>query len=301
MTAQQRTSFFTHPYLLLTLTVLFWSGNMVVGRGLREAIPPMTLALGRWVLAFLLTLPLAWPHRQSLKGIPARKWGILLVLGTLGVGAYNTLAYIALSYTTATNAALLNSFIPIAIIALSWGLGHKARPLELLGVLVSFLGVMNIVGRGDVQVLAGLSLNVGDLWMLAAVLSWAVYTLCLQWRPAGLHPMAMLAVLTAIGLLELLPLAWLELSRGAHLEPHWGTALGVAYTGVFPAFLGYIFYNRAVGEVGASRAGLFIHLMPVFSTLLAMVFLGEAPHLYHLVGIGLILSGIWLTTRVARR
>ncbi len=287
----------THPYLLLTLTVLFWSGNMVVGRGLREAVPPMSLAFARWTLALLLTLPFAWPHLKTLRGMTRKQWGVLVVLGVLGVGAYNTLAYVALVHTTATNAALLNSFIPIAIIAISWFLGHQARLLESIGVGVSFVGVMVIVSRGDPVVLAGLSLNAGDLWMLAAVLSWALYTLGLKWRPAGLHPMALLATLTMIGLLVLAPLVWVELSSGARLHLTTPALFGVAYTGIFPAFLGYVFYNRAVGEVGASRAGLFIHLMPAFSTILAMLFLGEAPRAYHFFGIALILTGIWLTTR----
>jgi drug/metabolite transporter (DMT)-like permease len=147
-----------------------------------------------------------------------KQWGVLVVLGVLGVGAYNTLAYVALVHTTATNAALLNSFIPIAIIAISWFLGHQARLLESIGVGVSFVGVMVIVSRGDPVVLAGLSLNAGDLWMLAAVLSWALYTLGLKWRPAGLHPMALLATLTMIGLLVLAPLVWVELSSGARLH-----------------------------------------------------------------------------------
>jgi drug/metabolite transporter (DMT)-like permease len=301
MSDRQFPRLLTHPYLLLTLTVLFWSGNMVVGRGLRDAVPPMSLAFGRWTLALLLTLPFAWPHRHTLRGLNAAKWAILLVLGVLGVGAYNTLAYLALVHTTATNAALLNSFIPIAIIAISWFLGHRAARVESIGVAVSFIGVMTIVSRGDPAVLAGLSLNVGDLWMLAAVLSWALYTLGLKWRPAGVHPMALLATLTVIGLAVLAPLSWLELAGGAQLHLSPAALAGVAYTGIFPAFLGYVFYNRAVAEVGASKAGLFIHLMPAFSTMLATLFLGEVPRLYHFSGIALILAGIWLTTGFKNR
>lgn len=293
--------FLGHPYLLLTLTVLFWSGNMVVGRGMRDLVPPFSLAVGRWILAFLLTLPFAWPHRWTLKGLDLRQWVVMLVLGILGVGAYNTLAYIALAHTTATNAALLNSFIPIAIIAISWFFGHRAKGLELFGVGVSFCGVLAIVSHGDPAILAGLSLNVGDVWMLAAVLSWALYTLGLRWRPPGVHPMALLAALTAIGLVILLPFAWRELATGAVLHPVPMAFAGIVYTGVFPAFLGYVFYNRAVAEVGAAKGGLFIHLMPVFSTILAAIFLSEVPQLYHLLGIAMILAGIWLTTGFNRR
>lgn len=302
LVSEHRSSIFpSHPYLLLTLTVLFWSGNMVVGRGLRELVPPFSLAFGRWILAFLLTLPFAWPHRRTLKGLNRPQWIILLALGALGVGAYNTLAYVALAHTTATNAALLNSFIPIAIIAISWFFGHRAKGLELVGVGISFCGVLTIISRGDPAILAGLSLNVGDVWMLVAVLSWALYTLGLRWRPAAVHPMAMLAALTAIGLVILLPFAWHELASGAVLHPVPAAFAGIAYTGIFPAFLGYVFYNRAVAEVGAAKGGLFIHLMPVFSTILAAIFLGEVPQLYHLLGVVMILAGIWLTTGFNRR
>ncbi|WP_374480633.1 DMT family transporter [Zoogloea sp.] len=301
MSGHKRSVLPVHPYLLLTLTVLFWSGNMVVGRGLRELVPPFSLAVGRWILAFLLTLPFAWPHRWTLKGLDCRQWLVLLVLGALGVGAYNTLAYIALAHTSATNAALLNSFIPIAIIAISWFFGHQAKKSELVGVGISFCGVLTIISHGDPAILAGFRLNVGDVWMLAAVLSWALYTLGLRWRPPGVHPMALLAALTAIGLLILLPFALHELASGAVLHPTATAIAGIAYTGIFPAFLGYVFYNRAVAEVGAAKGGLFIHLMPVFSTILAAIFLGEVPQLYHLLGIVMILAGIWLTTGFNRR
>lgn len=288
--------------MLLTLTVLFWSGNMVVGRALREAVPPMTLALGRWILAFLLTLPFAWPHLSRLRDLDRRQWGILGVLGVLGVGAYNTLAYIALSHTTATNAALLNSFIPVAILVLTWWLGHRSRPLEIAGVAVSLAGVMTILSHGELRVLTHLQLNVGDLWMLGAVLSWALYTVCLRWRPAGLHPMALLAVLTVIGLAVLAPLVAWELSGSSvPIRLDGGLVAGIAYTGIFPAFLGYVFYNRAVAQVGAATGGLFIHLMPAFSTLLAMLFLGEQPRPHHFFGIALILAGIGLTTGFKNR
>ncbi len=236
-----------------------------------------------------------------MKGLDCRQWLVLLVLGALGVGAYNTLAYIALAHTSATNAALLNSFIPIAIIAISWFFGHQAKKSELVGVGISFCGVLTIISHGDPAILAGFRLNVGDVWMLAAVLSWALYTLGLRWRPPGVHPMALLAALTAIGLLILLPFALHELASGAVLHPTATAIAGIAYTGIFPAFLGYVFYNRAVAEVGAAKGGLFIHLMPVFSTILAAIFLGEVPQLYHLLGIVMILAGIWLTTGFNRR
>ena len=158
-----------------------------------------------------------------------------------------------------------------------------------------------IVLRGEPATILSLSFNVGDLWMLGAVLIWAIYTIGLQWRPAGVHPMLMLAAFTTVGVVVLAPAYAWEISAGRHIDMHWGSFAALIYVGVFPSFLGYIFYNRAVGEVGASKASLFIHLMPVFGTLLSAVFLDEIPSWYHYAGIALIFAGIWLTTVLASR
>jgi drug/metabolite transporter (DMT)-like permease len=296
--SEPKKRFYTNPYLLLTLTVLFWSSNMVIGRSIRGDVPPITLAFWRWVVALCLVLPLALPYLKAQWPLLRSGWRPLLALGLLGTAGYNTFAYIGLQHTTATNAALLNSFVPIATIAISWAfLGKHLRPRESLGVIISLCGALTIVGRGDPAALAALQLNVGDLWMLLAVLDWALYTVVLAWRPAGLHPMLMLAASIVVGLLALGPASLWELGSGRTVNLN-GTALAtIAYLGLLPSFLGYIFYNRGVAEVGASKASLFIHLMPVFGTLLSAIFLGEIPLWYHYLGIVLIFTGIWLTTR----
>ena len=289
---------FANPYLLLSLTALFWAGNMVFGRGIRGDVPPIALAFWRWTIAFALVLPFALPHLREQWPKLRAAWRPLLVLGVLGVGCYNTFAYLALQHTTATNATLLNSFIPIATIALAFVLfGKRLSRLEAIGVLVSLLGVVIIVSRGEFSTLLNLSLNRGDMWMLAAVVTWGLYTVGLQWRPQGVHPMLMLGALTAIGLTVLSPIYAWELASGRHIEASATAITGILYTGVFPGFLGYIFYNAGVAAVGPSRASLFIHLMPVFGIILAAIFLGERPYSYHFMGIALVFSGIVLTTR----
>jgi len=288
---------FRHPYLLLILTTLFWSGNMVIGRAIRADVPPFSLAFWRWSIAFLLTLPLALPHLRQQWPLLRRNWRAVIALGLLGVGGYNTLAYIALQYTAATNAVLLNSFIPIATIALSWiFLKKHLRAIEGFGVLISLVGVITIVAHGQVATLAALSFNVGDLWMILAVFVWAFYTIGLQWRPAGVDPMLMLAAFTLVGLLALAPFYAWEILQGRLIHLTGAALAGIAYTGLLPGFVGYLFYNRAVAEVGASKASLFIHLMPVFGTLLSAIFLDEIPQSYHFLGIALIFCGIVLTT-----
>ena len=288
---------FHHPYLLLILTTLFWSGNMVVGRAVRGDVPPFSLAFWRWAIAFLLTLPLALPHLRAQWPILRKNWRAVVILGLLGVGGYNTLAYIALQFTGATNASLLNSFIPVATIALSWIFLHKRlRGIEWLGVAISLAGVTMIVARGELATLAALTFNSGDLWMLGAVVVWALYTIGLQWRPAGVHPMLLLAAFTAVGLIALAPAYAWEIAQGRTIHLSGASVAAIVYIGTLPSFVGYIFYNKAVGDVGASKASLFIHLMPVFGTILSALFLGEQPQWFHFAGIGLIFLGIYLTT-----
>ena len=287
-----------NPYLLLTLTALFWSGNMVVGRGIRADVPPLAMAFWRWLLAFLLILPLAAPHFRTQWPLLRRSWRSVTLLGLLGVGGYNTFAYLALQTTTATNAVLLNSFIPVATMAIAWiVLGKRLSPLASLGVAVSLAGALTIVARGELAVLLNFNLNQGDLWMLLAITVWALYTIGLAWRPAGVDAMLLLAAFTAVGLAALLPAYLWEMAQGHSIHTHAGSLAALAYVGIFPSFIGYIFYNRGVAEVGASRASLFIHLMPVFGTLLSAIFLGEQPQHFHYVGISLIFIGIFLTMR----
>lgn len=290
--------FHANPYLLLSLTALFWAGNMVMGRGIRGDVPPIALAFWRWTIALCLVLPFALPHVRTQWPRLRAAWRPLIALGILGVGCYNTFAYLALQYTTATNATLLNSFIPVATIALAFMfLGKRLHRLEAAGVLVSLTGVVIIVCHGDLNTLLRLSLNAGDLWMLCAVLTWGLYTVGLQWRPQGVHPMLMLAALTVVGLLVLAPVYLWEIASGRHIALSAPALGGILYTGIFPGFLGYVFYNAGVAAVGPNRASLFIHLMPVFGIILAAIFLGERPMTYHFLGIALVFGGIVLTTR----
>lgn len=291
---------FANPYLLLTLTALFWSGNMVVGRGVHEAVPPFALAFWRWSIALLCVLPLALPHLRTQWPLVKLHWKVLVVLGLLGVGGYNTLVYIGLHTTTATNASILNSFIPIATIALAFVLlGRRIGRMEAVGVMLSLFGVGLIVARGDLQTLVGFSLNRGDLWLLGAVLVWGLYTVMLHWRPP-IHPMLLFAVCAVIGLIALAPLYAWELASGHYIQASAPALVAILYVGIFPGFLGHVFYNAGVAAVGPSQGSLFIHLMPVFGTLLAALFLSEQPHWFHFAGMALILGGIFLTTRYRR-
>lgn len=287
-----------NPYLLLTLASLFWAGNMVMGRGLRADLPPVGLAFWRWVVAFLCVLPLALPHLRAQWPLLRAAWKQVVFLGVFGVGLYNTLAYAAVQHTTATSASLLNSFIPVATIALAFVfLGKRLSRAEALGVTVSLAGVLLLIARGRVDTLLGLELNAGDMWMLVAVLSWSIYTVGLQWRPQAVHPMLQLAAFILVGLIMLVPVYVWEIAAGASIHVHTGSVLGILYAGVMAAFLGFLCFNMGVAAVGPSVGSLFIHLMPVFAGILSTLLLGERPAWYHYAGMALVLGGIVLTMR----
>ena len=288
------------PYLLLTLAKLFWAGNWVISRAFRGELPPVALSFWRWVVALLCLLTISLPHvRRDWPQLRAA-WPWLLFFGALGTGGYNVLVYGGLQYTTAINGTLLNSFIPIMIVLMSWLLaGKRLHGREASGIVVSFIGVLGIVAHGDWQRLRELTLNVGDLWILASVLAWSAYTLLLSRRPA-VNPLSFLTAINVTGLVFLVPFYLWEMAQGRHVIATPGSIAAIVYTGVGPAFLGYILWNRGVAEVGAARAGLFMHLVPAFGIVLSMIFLDEKPALYHAVGIGLIFTGIWLNTRRIR-
>lgn len=286
--------FWGSPLVLLALANLLWAGNFIVGRAVAGAVPPVALAYWRWTGAFVVALGFAWPHllrewRVLLKHAPT-----LVVLAVTGIASYNTLTYIGLHDTTAVNALLLQSAMPLVILLWAFAL-YRERPgvFQSLGVAVSLLGVAVIAGRGSPAALTALSFNRGDVWVVGAILVYALYTVLLRRRPP-VHPLSLLVVLMGIGSAVMLPFYVAEAYGGAAITGGWPSWAAIAYTAVLPSLVSYMFFNRGVELIGAARAGQSMHLMPVFGTLLAMVFLGEHTEVYHGVGIALIAAGIAL-------
>jgi len=273
----------------------------VVGRGIRADVPPIALSFWRWALALVCMLPWAWRSVRAQRRELLQHWRLLCVLGILGGACHNAINYVAMTMTTATNGVLLASATPIIIIALSWALFRKRlKAIEWGGVIVSLVGVLTIVVHGELQRVLDLRPNWGDLLVLAGDLSWALYTVLLMRRPAALHPFSFLAAICCAGLLALAPFYAWEIASGRTFQPSQSAVAAIAYAGIFPALLGFIFWNRAVAVVGSNTAGLFINLLPAMGTLLAIIFLGEQPRLFQLTGILLILGGVTLTTREHR-
>jgi drug/metabolite transporter (DMT)-like permease len=281
-------------YAFLATVMLFWAGNSIIGRAIREAVPPFTLAFARWSGALLLMAPWAIPAVRRDQAILRKHWPMVLLLGLCGVASFNALLYLALHYTTASNAILVQAAIPPVILVLNFMLfRERAAPLQMLGVTLSTLGVVLVVSRADPAVLLHMAFNRGDLLVLCAVIGWALYTVCLRKKPP-LAPLTFLCATFLVGALVMLPLAVIEAAGGAHVV--WrGTTFGaLAYVAVLPSLVGYLLYNAAVEMIGAGRAGQTVTLMPVFGAFLAAALLGEPLHGYHYAGIAIILVGVAL-------
>ena len=282
------------------LTNLFWAGNIVVGRAVAGHVPPITLAYLRWTFAFLVALGVAWPHLRRDWPTLLRHWPMVLVLAATGIATYNTMGYIGLQYTSALNALLLQSAMPVFVLICDFAL-FDARPglWQILGVLLSLLGVLAIISKLSLTALSHISLNVGDFWILGAVVVYAFYTPLLRRRPL-VHPLSLLVTMMGLGSLMILPFCLAEVARGAAIQGGLPSYAAIAYASVLPSFVAYLFFNRGVELIGPARAGQSAHLMPVLGAILAVLFLGERFHLYHVVGIALIGAGILLANKRAK-
>lgn len=294
MTAERAPSS-TRAFLLLGLVMLFWAGNSITGRAVRDDIPPFTLAFGRWLIAAAVLLPFAARTAWQERAAALAGWRWILGLGFLGIVCFNAFIYSGLHHTTAANALLLQASIPALVLVLDRLLfGERAGRLHTLGVIASTVGVVAIVFRGDVSALATLRLGPGDALILCGVVVWALYTVLLRRRPA-ISATTFLLLVFIVGALAMAPLAAWEASRG--LAVAWSPAVlaAFAYVGIFPSVLAYFIYNAVTAQLGPARSGQAITLMPLFGALLSALLLGEKLQGYHAFGMALILAGIVLS------
>jgi drug/metabolite transporter (DMT)-like permease len=296
-----RDGFFDQPYLLLSLTSLFWAGNTVLGRYISGHVPPITLAFIRWGGAFLIVLPFAGPHLIRDWPVIRKHAGLMTVFALTGVSAYNAMAYYGLQYTTAIHGLLLQSVTPLFVALWTFALfGERLSRRQTGGILISLTGVMIIVCQGSLAVLLGVNFNRGDLSFLIALLIYAFYTAWLRKRPT-MHPLSFLGVGMGWGAILLLPAVVWEIASGATLILDTTSIATFVYVCVFPSLLGYLCLNRGIELIGANRAAPFIHLVPVFGSLLAIGLLGERFELYHAAGYALVFTGITVATRRGSR
>ncbi|WP_375412260.1 DMT family transporter [uncultured Bradyrhizobium sp.] len=285
------------PYLLLSLTSLFWAGNIVLGRYVAGHVPPITLSCIRWIGALAILLPFAWPHlRRDWPALRARP-ALIVVLSASGFAINNTLSYWALQYTQALNALLIQSSGPL-FVAL-WSLllfGVRLTWAQLLGITISMSGVLTIVLGGDLAAAAGIGFNMGDVMFAGALCVFGIYSALMPRRPVT-HQLSLIGVTMGCGALLMLPGMLWEMSTGYTLKPDATTVLTLIYVVIFPSALAYLFFNRGIALIGPNRAAPFFHLVPVFGSAMAILFLGEQPRLFHLVGYLLVLAGVVIASR----
>ncbi|MEO8714283.1 MAG: DMT family transporter [Acetobacteraceae bacterium] len=283
-------------WTLLVATNLLWAANIVLGRGVAGIVPPVALAYWRWTGAFLISLPFAWKLLRRDAPVMLRHWRMMLLLSATGIASYNTLSYIALNHTTALNVLLLQSATPLMIVALAFAIfAERPSPRQAGGIALSLCGVAAIAGHGSAAALAALHVNLGDWLIIVGVAIYAIYCVMLRRRPS-VHPLSFLSAAMGIGSVMMLPLYVWEHAAGAHIEAGRAAWLAMAYMAVFPSLIAYMLFNRGVELIGAGAAGHSMHLMPLFGSVLAVLFLHERFRPYHAAGIALIGGGILLAS-----
>ena len=289
-----------NPYMALSLASLFWSGNFIVGRALRDDVTPVTLNFWRWFIALLILAPVCIPAIVKQRSLIARCWRLIVLLGITGIAAFHICVYQALRDTTAINALLFLSLTPVTIVIGSWLMYRDpVTRRQAAGIAISLSGAVVIICHGEVVRLVTLKFNHGDLWMLAAMLLWAVYSVALKTKPPQLAQKSMLGATVMVGVTVMLPL-YFSVGQPAIglLKSGVGPLFGLLYISLFASVLSYFFWNRGLHDIGPNKAGVFLHLMPLFGAVLSLLFLGEGLRLYHLAGAIFIFSGIMLSSRV---
>jgi len=287
----------TWIYLLPVLATFFWGGNFVVGRAMHAEFAPTAMSFWRWTIALIVLLPFCLKDIWLQRDLVRLHWRRLWLLGTMGMAGFHTLVYVALQYTVAVNAALVMSMTPIFIALL--GLLIYRDPVsgrQGTGIVVSLAGVAVILMRGDLATLATLSFNAGDVVMICSVPLWAAYSVIIKRLPGEFRPMTVIGTTTIASVVTIFPVYLWELQTkgGFDLTPE--TISTVLYLGLFTSALGYIFWNKAIVELGPTRTGVFMHLVPLSGTAMAIFFLGEKLMIFHGIGAALIFGGIYLAS-----
>ena len=284
-------------YVYLILCVLFWSGNFIVARFIKDDISPIELAFYRWSFVFILLSPVLINSFTKIKNSIKLHFVSLFFLSLLGIAGFNLTLYIGLAHTTATNALIINSFIPIIVIVLSFILfKQKTTLMQNIGIVLSTFGVFYLVLKGDIKSISNITLSIGDILILLSSLIWALYVIMLRFKPKELNGIEFLSTLVFLGVLILFPIYLyfhIDIQRDIYLIKNYYYVFG--YVSVFSSILSFYFWNKGIEVIGANKTGQFIHLMPPFGIILAYIFIGESLSLYHIIGGFFIGVGIYLS------
>jgi len=286
-------------YLFLILTTLFWAGNFIVGeQASRFDIPPFTLNFYRWTFAWLILAPFTIKEIIEKKDHIIENIKLIIVLGITSITIFNSIVYYSLNFTQVISGVLMISTIPVMIIVFCWILKiEKSNVYQILGVIFSLFGVIVIITKADLVILLNLNFNKGDLWMVVAMFSWAMYSALLRKKKLEISQLSLLQIIISAGLVFLFPAYLIELSLGHKTSIHLPFILILTYVVLFPGLASFIFWIKGISLIGSNRAGIFLHLIPIFSTIMAIIILKEKFMFYHLIGALLIVTGIILSSK----
>jgi len=286
-------------YTMLVCATLFWAGNFMVGKlAFVENIPPMTLVFLRWSLVWIILLPFTYKEILKNKDIIFKNLPLLFFLALTSVGLFNSFTYLALAYTQVINASLFNTAIPAMIIFLCFLLKiERTNKFQIFGLIISVLGILSIITKLDLNILLSLNFNKGDLIMIGGVITWGLYSSFLKKKKFTLPLLTLVHVLCTFGLIFILPQFLYELSHGFTVKLNTNLGLTLIYLALFPSIGSYYCWAGAVAIIGANRAGIFLSLIPFFSTIMAITFFNEKFQFFHLIGSILIILGLFLSNK----
>ena len=284
---------------MLVCATLFWAGNFTIGKfAYLENIPPNTLAFLRWCLVWIILFPFTYSEIFRLKNKIRKNLSVFSILGFTSVCIFTSFTYNALNYTQVINASLFNTAIPVTIILVCFLLKiEKTNIFQLSGLLISVLGILAIITRLDLGILLSLNFNKGDLFMLGAIIAWGIYSAYLRKRNFDVSLLSLVHIICTFGLVFLLPLFILDLMQGKAIETSNNLFYILVYIALFPSIGSYYCWAGAVAIIGANRAGIFLSLIPLFSTIFAILFFGEKFLFFHLIGSVLIILGLFLSNK----
>jgi drug/metabolite transporter (DMT)-like permease len=289
----------TKAYIMLTFCSLFWSGNFIVGKfATLYEVPPLTLNFIRWLIVWIILIPFTFKDLFKNFKIVKKNFYSIFFMSITSISVFNSVVYYSLNFTQVLNGALMISTIPVLIIFISFIFKtEKINFNQILGVILSIIGVITIVTRLDFSRLINLDLNKGDLWLLIAMLSWAIYSTMLRTYKIKLKGITFISIIVSIGLIFLLPQFLLEYKNHQVIHFNLPVILITCYVVLFAGLGAYIFWNKGVSILGPNKAGIFLHLMPVFSSFMAIFILNEKLMNFHITGATLIIIGIYLSSK----
>ncbi len=284
---------------MLVCATLFWAGNFTIGKfAFLENIPPNTLAFLRWCLVWIILLPFTYKEVLKLKNNIKQNLSLFSILGITSVCIFTSFTYNALNYTQVINASIFNTAIPVTIILVCFLLKiEKTNIFQLSGLLISMLGILAIITRLDLNILISLSFNKGDLFMIGAIIAWGIYSAYLRKQTFNVSLLALVHIICTFGLIFLLPLFVLDVAQGKTIEMSSNLFYILIYIAIFPSIGSYYCWAGAVSIIGANRAGIFLSLIPLFSTIFAILFFNEKFLFFHLIGSILIILGLFLSNK----